>query len=229
MRQITWKPIIVFVVFFLIILILASATAMALPGKLPLGDFRGVMMMLAWLIYIYAYAFIVYRVFLAIMPLPQGEIPKNSRAEFIYHVYVLFYLIFFNSIIRSRTPPIPLMRLIYLILGARLGRNTYSSGLIYDPIFVRIGSDSVIGESALLVPHIIEGTRLAHYPIQIGSNVTIGAHAVVLAGTIIDDNAIVSAGAVVTKNTRIGPGEIWGGMPAKLLKHRELRDTHLDG
>lgn len=218
MRQITWQQISAFLGLFLIILTLASATTMIMPGKLSLGDFRGVVMTLAWIVYVYAYAIAVYRVFLAIMPLPAGEIPENSRAEFIYHVYVLFYLIFFYPVMRSGTPPVPLMRLFYLFLGARLGHNTYSSGLICDPLFVQIGNDSLIGESALLVPHIIEGRRLAHYPIHIGNNVTIGARAVVLAGTIIGDGAIVSAGSVVPKNTHIGPREIWGGVPAKFIK-----------
>jgi acetyltransferase-like isoleucine patch superfamily enzyme len=221
MRKITWQPIIVFIGLCLTIFTLATATTIMLPGKLPLGDFRGVIMALAWVASVYAYAIAVYRLFLAALPLPEGEIPENSRAEFVYHVYVLFYLIFFNSIMRSGTPPIPFMRLIYLLLGARLGQNTYSSGLIYDPLFVHMGNDSVVGESALLVPHVIEGTRLAHYPIRIGNHVTIGAHAVVLAGVTIGDDAIVSAGAVVTKGTHIGPGEIWGGVPAKLLKRRE--------
>ncbi len=222
MRKITWQPIIVFIGFCLAIFTLATATTIMLPGKLPLGDFRGIAMVLAWVICVYAYAIAVYRLFLAAMPLPEGEIFEKSRAEFVYHVYVLFYLIFFNSIMRSGVPPIPFMRLIYLALGARLGRNTYSSGLIYDPLFVQIGDDSVIGESALLVPHVIEGARLAHYPIRIGNHVTIGAHAVVLAGAMIGDHAIVSAGALVTKDTRIGQGEVWGGIPAKLLKSREI-------
>jgi acetyltransferase-like isoleucine patch superfamily enzyme len=39
-----------------------------------------------------------------------------------------------------------------------------------------------------------------------------------MAGVQIGDNAIVSTGAVVTKNTRIGAGEIWGGIPARKLK-----------
>lgn len=220
MRKITWKPIVVFTSLFIIILTLSSGTTKILPGKLSLGDFRGVVMLLSWIIFVYAYAILIYRIFLAVMPLPEGEIPKNSRTEFIYHVYVLFYLMLFNSIMRTGSPPIPFMRLFYLFLGAKIGNNSYSSGLIYDPIFVQIGNDSVIGESALLVPHIIEGTRLAHYHIQIGNNVTIGAHAVVLAGVKIDDHAIVSANAVIPKNTHIGPGEIWGGIPAKLLKSK---------
>ena len=222
MRKITWRQIIVFVTLCVAIVTLATTTAMILPGSLPLGDFRGVIMVLAWALYIYAYAVVVYRLFLAFMPLPEGEIPDNSPAEFIYHIYVLFYLIFFYSIMRSGILPAPFMRLFYLALGTRLGINTYSQGIIHDPPFIEIGDNCVVGQGALLIPHVIEGTRLAHYSIHIGNHVTIGANAIVLAGTTIEDDAIVSAGAVVVKGSHIGPGEVWGGVPAKLLRrHRQ--------
>ncbi len=114
------------------------------------------------------------------------------------------------------------MRLVYQALGARLGKNTYSSGIILDPKFVELGDDCIVGQFALIVPHVIEGTRLAHYPIHIGNNVTIGAHAVILSDVRIGDNAIVATGAVVKKGTRIGSGEVWGGVPASL---RRLLDS----
>ena len=34
----------------------------------------------------------------------------------------------------------------------------------------------------------------------------------------IGDGAIIAAGALVLKNTQIGPGELWGGVPAKFIK-----------
>lgn len=95
MRKITWQPIIVFAGLSLAIFLLATITAAVFPGKLPLEDFRGVVLVFAWIIYVYGYAIVAYRLFLAAMPLPEGEITANSRAEFTYHVYVLFYLIFF--------------------------------------------------------------------------------------------------------------------------------------
>ena len=124
----------------------------------------------------------------------------------------------FYPVMRSGFMPAPLMRAFYLALGTRLGRNTYSQGIILDPPFVRVGSDSVIGQAALIVPHVIEGTRLAHFPVEIGNNVTIGAHAVVLSDVVVGDNAIVATGAVVPKGSRIGAGEVWGGVPARRIK-----------
>lgn len=71
--------------------------------------------------------------------------------------------------------------------------------------------------------------------IQIGNDVTVG-HNVCLHGCKIDDNvligmgstvldnvhvatgSVVAAGALVLAGTQIGPGELWGGVPAKLIK-----------
>jgi acetyltransferase-like isoleucine patch superfamily enzyme len=110
------------------------------------------------------------------------------------------------------------MRLVYQALGARLGANTYSAGALLDPPLTRIGSNTIIGHDAVIFAHVIEGARLELKRVVIGDTVTIGATAVVMAGVHIGDHAIVSAGAVVTKDTRIGAGEVWGGIPARRLK-----------
>jgi hypothetical protein len=159
-----------------------------------------------------------YRIFIKFRPIPYGELPLNSPEQFNYHIHVLFFLFFFYPITRSGLFPAPFMRAFYLALGAKLGSNTYSQGIIHDPIFVTIGNDSVVGQSALLIPHVIEREHLAHYPIALGNNVTIGANAVVLSDVVIEDDAIVAAGAVVKKGTRIGRGEMWGGVPARRIK-----------
>lgn len=218
MRVIKTVQIAVFVALFCVALTLAVGSALTFPGRLPLGDFRGIAVLAAIVLFLYVYGIAIYRLFLHFAPLNAGEIAEGSRQEFIYHVYVLFYLILFYPIMRSGFPPAPLMRIFYVALGARLGENTYSQGIIHDPPFIDVGANSVIGQYALLIPHVIEGTTLAHYPIRIGNNVTVGAHAVVLSDVTIGDGAIVATGAIVPKGTRIGAGEVWGGVPARLLK-----------
>jgi len=219
MRKIRLTSIVTFLSMLALVLLLALLSAYCGVGAIPgLGDFRGVAVSAAALLLVYLYGLLVFRLFLWALPLHDGNIEFASRQEFIYQVYVLFYLILFNSLIRGGIIPIPIMRLIYLALGARLGANTYSSGIIYDPSFVTIGANSVVGETALLVPHVIEGDTLGHYFITIGDHVTIGAHAVVLSGVTIGDNAIVAANSLVAKGTRIGSGEVWGGSPARRLK-----------
>ena len=218
MRRMKLSRILVFLLLVGTAGMLAFVAASLLSRWLPQGDFRGVLLVAFAIIVFYVLALLVFRLFQWAFPLPSGEIGDGSREEFIYHVYVLFYLLCFNPIMFSGLLPIPLMRVFYQCLGARMGANSFSVGVMLDAQFVEVGHDSIIGNGALLVPHVIEGSRLAHYPIRIGNNVTVGAHAVILADVDIGDGAIVAINAVVTKGTRIPPGETWGGTPARRLK-----------
>ena len=218
MRRITPSQVFTFLFLFGLILLLGIGSTWLVFGSMPLGDFRGVVLVGTAFFLVYLYGIAVYRLFLFIMPLKEGDIEEGSRDEFVAQVNILFYLILFNALIRTHFLPLPLLRLVYIALGARLGSNTYSAGAILDPPLTIIGANCIIGHDAVLYSHVIEGSRFSLAAIHIGNGVTIGAHAVIMAGVTAGDDAIVSAGAVVTKGTRIGAGEVWGGVPAKRLK-----------
>ena len=57
--------------------------------------------------------------------------------------------------------------------------------------------------------------------IKLGKNVWIGAHATILPGVTIGDNAIIAAGAVVTKD--VENNVVVGGVPAKKIKDIEVK------
>jgi acetyltransferase-like isoleucine patch superfamily enzyme len=217
-RKITPAQISVFMLLFAVSAALAVATAWALGRSVALGEFRGVAVVIAAVVLLYFYAVLVYRLFLKVAPLQEGEIITGSRAEFAAQVNILFYLMLFNSLIRTHFLPVPVMRLIYLGLGAKLGRNTYSAGTLLDPALTEMGENCIVGHDAVLFCHAIEGSHFSLASVRTGDNVTIGATAVVMSGVRIGDGAIVSAGAVVPKDTHIGPGEIWGGIPARRLR-----------
>lgn len=221
MRKISLLQSFVFLSLLGLILACAIGTTYLLAGDLHLGDFRGVVLVALGVLMTYVFAFLVFRLFLYWFPLRAGDVAMASSQEFVYHIYLLFFLILFYPIMRSGAMPVPIMRLVYLALGAKLGDNTYSSGIILDPGFVTVGSNTLIGQFSLIVPHVIENEKLAHHPVAIGNNVTIGAHAVVLAGVTIGDNALVATGAIVKKGTQIAAGEVWGGVPAKRLSGGE--------
>ncbi len=170
-----------------------------------------------WLALAYVYTFPVYRAYLARFPLRAGPIGKGSPEEFRYHVYLLFFLALYQPMTRSLFLPVPIMRVVYQTLGTRLGRNTYSAGVILDPPLTTLGDDCIVGHDAVLFCHAVEGDRLSLSPITIGDRVTIGAKAVIQPGVVIGDDAIVAVGSVVRKHTLIGPGETWGGIPARRL------------
>lgn len=225
MRKIKPSQILTFLVMLVLIFFSGIGTTWLFFGDLQLGDFRGVALVVAAILFVYLYAIAVYRLFLFLMPLKEGDIPEDSRDEFVVQVNFLFYLMLFNSLIRTHFLPAPLLRLVYLALGARLGHNTYSAGTILDPPLTFMGDNCIIGHDAVLFSHAVEGGRLSLASIRVGNNVTIGATAVVMPGVNIGDDAIISAGAVVTKGSRIGAGEIWGGVPAKLLRRRETAEV----
>lgn len=218
MRQITSAQIGTFLLLLVLILLIALPAAWFGIGALPLGEFRALAIAVGALVAVYLVAFAVYRAFLALVPLEEGELRAGSRAEFAAQVNILFYLVLFNTLIRTHFLPVPLLRLVYLALGAKLGRNTYSAGVLLDPPLTYLGDNSIVGHDAVIFAHAIEGSHMALEAVRIGHGVTIGATAVVMSGVTIGDGAIVSAGAVVRKGTRIGPGEVWGGVPARQLK-----------
>lgn len=226
MRKISFGQIMFFEALLFTAVALGILTTWLLLGGWPLGDFRGVTLVVSAVIFIYLYAFLIYRVFLRVFPLREGNVPEGGREEFAAQVNILFYLLLFNSLIRTHFLPVPLMRLVYLALGARLGSNTYSAGTILDPPLTFIGDNSIIGHDAALFSHAIEGRNFSLNAIRIGNDVTVGAMAVIMSDVVIGDGAIVSAGAIVTKGTRIGAGEVWGGVPAKLLKPRAPGRVH---
>jgi acetyltransferase-like isoleucine patch superfamily enzyme len=107
------------------------------------------------------------------------------------------------------------MRWFYQAMGAKLGADTYNGGTIMDPCLVRVGSNCIIGQGALVIPHQLVGERLEHHAVSMGDNVTVGARVVVLCGTRIGSGAIIAAGAVVAPFSQIGAGETWAGVPAR--------------
>ncbi|MCM8594488.1 DapH/DapD/GlmU-related protein [Accumulibacter sp.] len=220
MRKIKTSQIFCFLLLSMVILTLAIATTWLCFGNAELGDFRGVTIFLIALVLIHVYAILVYRVFFWILPLELGEVRPGSRAEFLAQINILFYLMIFNHLVRGHVLPVPLMRFVYLGLGARMGQDSYTAGALMDPALTSIGDRCVIGHDAIVAAHVIEGGRFELLTVKIGNDVTIGGHAIIMPGVEVADGAIVSCGAIVTKGTRIGPGEIWAGVPARRIGHR---------
>lgn len=101
MRPITPFQITVFSVLFAIILAVGIVSGWLLVGSLALGDFRGIAVIAAIVVCTYLRPFAVYRIFLRFFPLREGQIVAGSREEFDAQVNILFYLLLFNSLIRT--------------------------------------------------------------------------------------------------------------------------------
>ena len=77
---------------------------------------------------------------------------------------------------------------------------------LYQKSTIEIGNDVSIGHNVTL-----HGCKIHDYAL-------IGMGAVVMDDAVVGAGAIVAAGAVVLSRTVIGPGELWGGTPAKFIK-----------
>lgn len=105
-----------------------------------------------------------------------------------------------------------------------------------DVNFIRIGRRTNIQDLSLL--HVTHDT----YPLVIGDDVTVGHHvvlhgctihnrvligmgAVLMDGVVVGDDCIIGAGALVTEHTKIPPGSLVIGSPARVK--RPLREAEL--
>ncbi len=77
---------------------------------------------------------------------------------------------------------------------------------LYEKSTIEIGNDVSIGHNVT-----IHGAKI-HDLALIGMGSTLLDHAEV------GEGAIVAAGSVVTGKTKIGPNEMWGGVPARFIK-----------
>ncbi len=114
-------------------------------------------------------------------------------------------------------------------INIRFGRNVFvNSGCSFqDHAGIEIGDGTLIGHQVVIATlnHVADLARRADMipkGVRIGKNVWIGAHATVLPGVNIGDDAIIAAGAVVTKD--VEAGSVVGGVPAKKIKNvREVQ------
>ncbi len=166
----------------------------------------------------------------------------------IYTIFLEFEVLILHIV--GYIPSYYIRRFFYRISGIRIGKgSTIHTGLrLYDPRNIVIGKDSIIGEMAVLDGrdklvignHVDIASEVMIYNAQhdvdsedfhavkkqvvIGDYVFIGPRAIILPGVTVGEGAVIGAGAVVTKN--VAPYTIVGGVPAKIIRERRLKNPH---
>lgn len=147
--------------------------------------------------------------------------------------------------------PSHILRLIfYRLAGVKIGRGSrvHMWANFFQPKNIVIGEDTIVGDHCFLdgraklkigshtaiasqvliynSQHDVDdpGFKAIEKPVEIGDYVFIGPRAIILPGMKIGRGAIIAAGAVVTKD--VAPGEIVGGVPARKIRDRKLKDYH---
>lgn len=96
----------------------------------------------------------------------------------------------------------------------------YTTGgiVIGEHVSIAAGTWLVTGTHDIDDPNFTD----SYHPIVIGDNVSIGMRATILGGVTIGTGAVVMAGAVVTRD--VAPYAVVGGVPAKVVRERELKE-----
>ncbi|MEE3384876.1 MAG: gamma carbonic anhydrase family protein [Prevotella sp.] len=107
--------------------------------------------------------------------------------------------IWFNAVVRGDVAPITIGNRTNVQDGACLHTTRFTGPL-------HIGDDVTIGHNATV------------HACTIHNHALIGMGSTLLDHCEVGEGAIVAAGALVVGGTKIGAGEIWGGVPAKFIK-----------
>lgn len=127
-----------------------------------------------------------------------------------------------------------------IIGDVEIGKNSsvwYNSVIRGDVNYIKIGARTNVQDCSML--HVTNGK----FPLNIGSEVTIGHSvtlhgctlqdssligmgAIVLDGAVVEKNSIVAAGSVVKQNFVVPSGKLVAGVPAKII--RDLTDAEVN-
>ncbi len=100
--------------------------------------------------------------------------------------------------------------------------------LIGDETNIQDGAvlHSTTGKSRVTIGNrVTVGHRAIVHGCTINDDALIGMGAIVLDNAVVESGAIVAAGAVILENTVVTAGTIWAGVPAKLVKRIDTKQS----
>lgn len=145
-------------------------------------------------------------------------------------------------------PSHQIRKIFYYLTGIKMAKGSaiHMGARFYLPKNISIGEGTIVGDHAFIdgrakvkigkhtdiasqimiynSEHDLTNTTFVatEEPVTIGDYCFIGPRVTIMPGVTIGDGAVVAGGAVVTKN--VDPGTIVGGVPAKLICERQLKE-----
>ena len=116
------------------------------------------------------------------------------------------------------TIPSPICNAYYRLAGAKLGKGVQINTInLNDPSAVTVGDNVVIGGRSVINGHLVEKGQLVLARVHLEKNCLIGAGTRIQPGVSIGVGAVIATNGLVGKWKEIPAGEVWGGLPVKLI------------
>lgn len=149
----------------------------------------------------------------------EGEYPYISPVAGYWSV-VNGIILFNRHLFLELTRTTVLIVMFYRLMGMKIGKGTIiNTTYLHDPDLITVGRNVTFGGDVMVLGHVGERGVLILRKVVIEDDVDIGQSSLILPGSHLGKGCIVGAYSIVTKNTRIGPYEIWTGVPARKIGH----------
>jgi acetyltransferase-like isoleucine patch superfamily enzyme len=133
----------------------------------------------------------------------------------------LFYLVRFTFLPFVTLTPFGIWFL--KAMGMNLGRHVFiNTEYISDPQLITLGNDVALGGSVRIFAHYGGHGNLVVEPVIVGERATIGLAATIMGDVQIGPDATILAHSVLMPGSRVGNGEVWGGVPARRINREEM-------
>jgi acetyltransferase-like isoleucine patch superfamily enzyme len=134
---------------------------------------------------------------------------------------VLFYLVRYTFLPFVTLTPFSIWFL--KAMGMTIGRHAFvNTELISDPRLITLGDDVTLGGSVRIFAHYGGGGNLVIAPVVIEDRATVGIGVTIMGDVRIGKAAIILPHSALLPGSRVGEGEIWGGIPARPIPRDEM-------
>jgi len=124
------------------------------------------------------------------------------------------------------TIPSPICNAYYRLAGARIGKGVQINSInLNDPSVISIEDKVVIGGRSVINGHLVEKGQLILARVNLKKGCLIGAGTTIQPGVTVGEGAVIATNGLVGKWKNIPAGEVWAGLPVKLLKESSDRNT----
>jgi len=169
----------------------------------------------------------IFLIFINLIHKPREGVFLRHKSDIDYCFWSLRALVRKWPTWLARQLSLPLLEILVLkILGVKTSfSNSLHEGWI-DCEFIKFGRNVRIGQGTLIISNIIINNKLILKKVNIQNNVIIGAHSIVLPGTIIESNSILDAISMTKINQKLERNSIYRGNPAIKVEDVEFINNY---